>query len=148
MPCTLARPDGFVENARAGAVAFGKIGHAARNSTTVRFDKGRACRRRPNPRCVVAWKIKPRVPTAQAIEAALLRLIGEREGKTVDPQEAARELGGSHPDQWGPLMQPIRRVAVALAEQGRVVILRKGKPVDPRDFKGVYRLTAPRQMRA
>jgi len=42
-------------------------------------------------------------------------------------------------------MQPIRRVAVALAEQGRVVILRKGKAVDPRDFKGVYRLTAPRQ---
>lgn len=83
-------------------------------------------------------------PTAQVIEAALLRLVGEREGKTVDPQEAARELGGSHPDQWGPLMQPIRRVAVALAEQGRVVILRKGKPVDPRDFKGVYRLSAPR----
>ena len=92
-----------------------------------------------------AWKIKHRrARLAQAIEAALLRLVGEREGKTVDPQEAARELGGSHPDQWGPLMQPIRRVAVALAEQGRVVILRKGKPVDPRDFKGVYRLTAPR----
>jgi hypothetical protein len=42
-------------------------------------------------------------------------------------------------------MQPIRRVAVALAEQGRLVILRKGRPVDPRDFKGVYRLAAPRQ---
>ena len=83
-------------------------------------------------------------PDLHAIEAALLRLIGEREGKTVDPTEAARELGGTHPDQWGPLMQPIRRVAVALAEQGRLVILRKGKPVDPRDFKGVYRITAPR----
>jgi hypothetical protein len=66
-------------------------------------------------------------------------------GKTVDPAEAARALAGAHPDQWGPLMQPIRRVAVALAEAGRVVILRKGKPVDPRDFKGVYRLTALRQ---
>ena len=83
-------------------------------------------------------------PDPHAIENALLRLIGEREGKTVDPTEAARELGGAHPDQWGPLMQPIRRVAVALAEQGRLVILRKGKPVDPRDFKGVYRITAPR----
>ena len=83
-------------------------------------------------------------PDSHAIETALLRLIGEREGKTVDPTEAARELGGAHPDQWGPLMQPIRRVAVALAEQGRLVILRKGKPVDPRDFKGVYRITAPR----
>ena len=82
---------------------------------------------------------------ASAIEAELLRLIAERgPDKTVDPTEAARALGGAHPDQWGPLMQPIRRVAVALAEQGRLVILRKGKPVDPRDFKGVYRLTAPR----
>ena len=80
------------------------------------------------------------------IEATLLRLVAERgPGRTVDPAEAARALGGDHPDGWGPLMQPIRRVAVALAEQGRVVILRKGKPVDPRDFKGVYRLTAPRQ---
>ena len=82
---------------------------------------------------------------ARAIEAVLLRLIAERgPGKSIDPSEAARELGGSHPDQWGPLMQPIRKAAVALAEQGRLVILRKGKPVDPRDFKGVYRLTAPR----
>lgn len=85
-------------------------------------------------------------PDSHAIEAALMRLVGERgPDKTVDPTEAARALGGDHPDQWGPLMQPIRRVAVALAEAGRVVILRKGKPVDPRDFKGVYRLTAPRQ---
>jgi hypothetical protein len=84
-------------------------------------------------------------PDSRAIEAALMHLVGERgPGKTVDPTEAARALGGNHPDQWGPLMQPIRRVAVALAEQGRVIILRKGKPVDPRDFKGVYRLTAPR----
>ena len=84
-------------------------------------------------------------PDLSAIEATLMRLIGERgPGKTVDPSEAARALGGAHPDQWGPLMQPIRRVAVALAEQGRIIILRKGRPVDPRDFKGVYRLTSPR----
>ncbi len=84
-------------------------------------------------------------PDSRAIEAALLRLVAERgPGKTIDPAEAARELGGAHPDQWGPLMQPIRKVAVALAEQGRIVILRKGKPADPRDFKGVYRLSAPR----
>lgn len=83
---------------------------------------------------------------SREIEAALLRLVADRgPGKTVDPTEAARALGGAHPDGWGPLMLPIRRAAVALAEQGRVVILRKGKAVDPRDFKGVYRLTAPRQ---
>ena len=84
-------------------------------------------------------------PDAATIETVLLRLVAERGmDQTVDPAEAARELGGTHPDQWGPLMQPIRRAAVMLAEQGRVVILRKGKPVDPRDFKGVYRIAAPR----
>ena len=85
------------------------------------------------------------MPDASVIEATILRLVAERgPNKTVDPSEAARALGGPHPDGWGPLMLPIRRVVVALAEQGRVVILRKGKRVDPRDFKGVYRLTAPR----
>jgi uncharacterized protein DUF3253 len=84
-------------------------------------------------------------PNARDIEAMLLRLVAERGlGKALDPAEAARALAGNHPDQWGPLMQPIRRAAVTLAEQGRLVILRKGKPADPRDFKGVYRLTAPR----
>lgn len=84
-------------------------------------------------------------PDTTVIEATLLRLVAEHgPGKTVDPTEAARVLGGPHSDGWGPLMQPIRRVAVKLAEEGRLVILRKGKPVDPRDFKGVYRLTAPR----
>jgi len=40
-------------------------------------------------------------------------------------------------------MQPIRRVAVRLMKEGRIVILRKGKPVDPNDFRGVYRLGLP-----
>jgi hypothetical protein len=31
-----------------------------------------------------------------------------------------------------------------LALAGRLVIYRKGKPVDPNDFKGVYRLGLPR----
>jgi len=65
---------------------------------------------------------------------------GSRARQTIDPTEAARSARRAAPDGWGPLMQPIRRVAVELAEQGRVVILRKGKAVDPRDFKGVYRL--------
>jgi hypothetical protein len=42
-------------------------------------------------------------------------------------------------------MTPIRRVAVRLALEGRLVIYRKGKPVDPNEFKGVYRLGLPRQ---
>ncbi len=84
-------------------------------------------------------------PSPDDIEAVLLRLLRERGvDKSICPSEAARELGGPHPDGWGPLMIPVRRVAVRLAQEGRLVVLRKGKPVDPADFKGVYRLSLPR----
>lgn len=81
-----------------------------------------------------------------AIETAMLALAAARgSDASFCPSEVARALAGNHSEQWGPLMQPVRRVAVALAETGRLVILRKGRPVDPHDFKGVYRLIAPRQ---
>lgn len=81
-----------------------------------------------------------------AIEETLLRLVTERGAdKTCCPSEVARALGGPHPDGWSPLMQPVRRVAVRLTKEGRVQILRKGKPVpDPDDFRGIYRLSLPR----
>ncbi len=82
---------------------------------------------------------------AAAIEEMILELLAERgPGKTICPSEAARALGGGHPDGWGPLMQPVRRTAVRLAKEGRLVITRKGRAVDPDDFRGVYRLSLPR----
>lgn len=80
------------------------------------------------------------------IEETMLRLVAERgSDKTCCPSEVARVLGGPHPDGWGPLMQPVRRVAVRLTKEGRVQIVRKGKPVaDPDDFRGIYRLSQPR----
>ena len=80
-------------------------------------------------------------PDDAAIAEAMLDLVAARGAqKTVCPSEVARALGGPHPDGWGPLMQPVRRVAVRLAHAGRIAILRKGKPVDPDDFRGIYRL--------
>lgn len=80
-----------------------------------------------------------------ALETSMLALVAERgPDKTICPSDVARAVGGGHPDQWGPLMQPIRRIAVRLAHEGRVVVYRKGKPVDPDGFKGVYRLGLPR----
>ncbi|WP_420104205.1 DUF3253 domain-containing protein [Bosea sp. (in: a-proteobacteria)] len=80
----------------------------------------------------------------QELEAAMLRLVAQRgPDKTVCPSEAARAVGGDHPDGWGPLMQPARKVAVRLMKEGRLVITRKGRPVDPDDFRGVYRLRLP-----
>ncbi|MFN3689212.1 DUF3253 domain-containing protein [Salinarimonas sp.] len=78
------------------------------------------------------------------IERTMLALVEARgAGRTICPSEVARAVGGPHPDGWGPLMQPVRRVAVALAKEGRIAILRKGRPVDPDDFRGVYRLALP-----
>lgn len=83
-------------------------------------------------------------PHDDQIEETILRLAGARsEGRTICPSEAARALGGDKPEGWGPLMQPIRKVAVSMMKQGRIVITRKGRPVDPDDFKGVYRLRMP-----
>jgi hypothetical protein len=77
------------------------------------------------------------------IEATILRLLAERgEGKTISATDVARALVDAD---WHLHMTPVRRAAVKLALAGRVVIYRKGKPVDPNDFKGVYRLGLPRQ---
>lgn len=83
--------------------------------------------------------------TLEALETELLRLVASRgPDKTACPSEAARTIGGDHPDGWGPLMTPVRKIAVRLANEGRLVITRKGKPVDPNDFRGVYRIGLPR----
>lgn len=85
------------------------------------------------------------LPDQAAIAAELLRLSVEHgPGKTFCPSDAARNLVGSNPDNWGRLMLPLRRIAIELAHDGKLVIFRKGKPVDPADFKGVYRLGAAR----
>lgn len=81
-----------------------------------------------------------------ALRETLLKFATERGPEaTFCPSEVARAIAGSHPDNWGPLMQPIRRVAVDLAKSGRLAIFRKGKLADPDDFRGVYRLGMPRE---
>jgi len=87
---------------------------------------------------------EPMPTDAAAIETAILRLLDEAgAGKTVSPTDAARALKPG--PEWHVMMPSIRRTAVHLALAGRIVIYRKNKPVDPNDFKGVYRLGLPRQ---
>lgn len=75
------------------------------------------------------------------IQTAILRLVEHRgPGKSICPSEAARE---AYPEDWQDRMKAVRAAAVGLARKGEVVILRKGKPADPNDFKGVYRLAGP-----
>lgn len=80
-----------------------------------------------------------------ALNDAILSLVRERGSeKTICPSEAARSLAGSDPDQWGAMMPHVRKVAISLAREGRVVIYQKGKAIAPDDLKGVYRIGLPR----
>ncbi|WP_062226166.1 DUF3253 domain-containing protein [Aureimonas frigidaquae] len=79
-----------------------------------------------------------------AIRATILSMIAERaEGKTVCPSEVARHIAGQDEKAWRLLMHPIRAESVALAQAGAITIYRKGQPVDPAAFKGIYRLGRP-----
>jgi hypothetical protein len=78
------------------------------------------------------------------LQDMILTLVAEcGSRRSICPSQAARAVGGPHPDGWGPLMPAIRRAAVDLAQAGQIVILRKGKVVDSSDFRGVYRLALP-----
>jgi hypothetical protein len=78
---------------------------------------------------------------ANPVRDAILGLVAERgEGKTICPTEAAKAVSESH---WRKLLPDVRAEAVRLAKSGEIAIYRKGKPVDPENFKGVYRLGLP-----
>lgn len=76
-----------------------------------------------------------------SLDELILDLVEERGAdKTVCPSEVAR---AKRDENWQQLMGEIRVRAVKLAKAGKISIYRKGKPADPDDFKGVYRLGFP-----
>ena len=81
-------------------------------------------------------------PAALSLEDSILDVLGRASG-TLSAPEIAHAI--SPEGDWHGLLMPIRRAAVQLALAGRLVIYRKGKPADPNDFRGVYRLGLPRQ---
>lgn len=84
----------------------------------------------------------PAQSDAAAFESTLLETLAHASGKTLSAPEVAQAM--SSEGGWHNLLVPIRRTAVKLALDGRLVIYRKGKPADPNDFRGVYRLGLPR----
>jgi hypothetical protein len=83
-----------------------------------------------------------------ALEDSILDVLLRASGTptapaTLSAPEVAHAI--SPEGDWHALLLPIRRAAIALAQAGRLVIYRKGKPADPGDFRGVYRLGLPRQ---
>ena len=81
-------------------------------------------------------------PTPLPLDEAILDALTRNGAGTLSPPEIAHVI---EPEgDWHALLMPIRRAAVTLALDGRLVIYRKGKPADPNDFRGVYRLGLPR----
>ena len=90
----------------------------------------------------------PKPDSAPTLEETIRSLCaGAKPGRTICPTDAAQafaQLRGEGELGWRAHLQEVRRTAVRLALAGQIVIYRKGKPVDPNDFRGVYRLGAPR----
>lgn len=84
----------------------------------------------------------PPAPDAQEV---VLRLCAERgPDRSICPTEAARALAGGTSEDWRRHLPAVRAAAVALMREGRLEILRKGKPVPPEEMRGVIRLRQPR----
>ena len=80
---------------------------------------------------------------SQRVEETLLALLSQvRDGESISPNDVAKAVATdvSNPDGWRRELPKVRAVAVGMARQGRLEILRKGKPTDPEDVRGIYRL--------
>ena len=67
-------------------------------------------------------------------------------GRSICPTDAAQAFAAARSEDaaaWRLHLADVRRAAIRLATAGRLVIFRKGKPADPHDFRGVYRLGLP-----
>lgn len=84
-----------------------------------------------NPRHVKAGQIR---------DVLLLMAVESPAGKSIGPDAVARAIAGKDEKVWRRLMKPIKDEAVRLAKDGKVILVRKGKPVDPDRVRGLYRI--------
>lgn len=85
----------------------------------------------------MAKNSKKRKISDEAVVETIIQLCAADEDGIVRPEDVAMEL---YPEDWQSLTKRIRLISRQLAEAGHIIILRKGEPADPNDFKGVYRL--------
>lgn len=89
--------------------------------------------------------------TLDAVARQILdQLAALAPGRSLSPAEIAqafaepRRKKSDRPDHWRKYMNAVRQQALHLARAGRIVILRRGRPQDPKaPIKGVIRLALP-----
>ena len=75
---------------------------------------------------------------SQRVEETLMALLSQvREGESISPNDVAKTVDAEN---WRRELPKVKAVAIGLARQGRLEVLRKGKPADPDDVRGIYRL--------
>jgi hypothetical protein len=76
------------------------------------------------------------------LEQAILAMLSTRAPtSTICPSDVARQAA---PDDWRPLMEPVRQAAQRLVDRGEAEITQKGAVVDLATVKGPIRIRLPR----
>lgn len=94
-------------------------------------------------------KSKQKLADDPVATTILETLAGLAEGGSISLMDAARAVAETRrkptdgPELWRRYMNAVRQQATHLARQGRIEIVRKGEPVEPKNFKGVVRLRLP-----
>jgi hypothetical protein len=80
-------------------------------------------------------------PTDEAVDAAIIaQCSAAGPGKSVSPNDVAKVIDA---EDWRRHLKQVKRRAQALTAEGRLQILRKGKPIEPDLMKGIVRLRLP-----
>jgi hypothetical protein len=88
--------------------------------------------------CSDACRRRKREAADETLEQSILSLLASRaRGATICPSEVARAAA---PDDWRPLMEPVREAARRLVAKGVLDITQQGRVVDGSTAKGPIRL--------
>jgi hypothetical protein len=72
------------------------------------------------------------------VEETLFDLLSQvRDKESISPNDIAKAVDATN---WRRELPKVRAVIVGLARQGRIEVMRKGKPVEPEGLKGIYRI--------
>jgi hypothetical protein len=75
--------------------------------------------------------------TPRGVELATMKLLEQRQPRTVCPSEVARLINA---EGWRKWMPEVRAAAQRLSKRGRLDVMQKGKKVDPTGARGPIRL--------
>ncbi|MDH6514185.1 hypothetical protein M2164_000661 [Streptomyces sp. SAI-208] len=82
----------------------------------------------------------------QRLEKAIMSLLERRAGTaSICPSDAAREVYEGDDDGWRALMEPARRAAWRLVNDGAVEVTQGGRPVTEPETRGPVRIRRARR---